>query len=200
MARRRASGLDAGADWAVDPVPAYVERDLRKYLECGILAHGFARARCEKCCQDFLVAYACKGRGVCAGCNTRRMVEHVFPAVAVRQWVVVLLKRLRYFLNVDAGCLNRVAGIAMSEVQRATAGASTSTAQAARSGGVLFVHRFGATLNAHVHLHFCMLDGVVAQGRQGLAFRGAQVDEACVERVQARVRQRVLGLFEGRGY
>ena len=186
----------------LDPVSAYVERDLRKYLECGMLAHGFARARCEKCGQDFLVAYSCKGRGVCAGCNTRRMVEtaahmveHVFPAVAVRQWVVVLPKRLRYFWNVDAGCLNRVAVIAMSEVQRATA--STSTAQAARSGGVLFVHRFGATLNAHVHLHLCILDGVVAQG---LAFRGAQVDEACVERVQARVRQRVLGLFEGRGY
>ena len=53
----------------------------------------------------------------------------------------------------------------MSEVQRATAGASTSTAQAARSGGVLFVHCFGATLNAHVHLHLCMLDGVVAPGR-----------------------------------
>ena len=88
-------------------------------------------------------------------------------------------------------------------MQRATAGASTSTAKASRGGVVLFVHRFGATLNAHVHLHFCMLDGVVAQGRQGrqgLAFRGAQVDEACVERVQARVRQRVLGLFEGRGY
>ena len=87
----------------------------------------------------------------------------------------------------------------MSEVQRATAGASTSTAVAARSGGVLFVHRFGATLNAHVHLHLCMLDGVVAQGRQGLVFRGARVDEACVERVQAGVRQRVLGLFERRG-
>ena len=83
------------------------------------------------------------------------MVEHVFPAVAVRQW--------------------------------------------ARGGGVLFVHRIGATLNAHVHLHLCMLDGVVAQGRQGLEFRGAQVDEACVERVQAAVRRRVLGLFERRG-
>ena len=47
----------------------------------------------------------------------------------------------------------------MSEVQRATAQASTSMAKAARSGGVLFVHRFGATLNAHVHLHLCMLDG-----------------------------------------
>ena len=69
------------------------------------------------------------------------MVEHVFPAVAVavavRQWVVVFPKRVRYFLNMDAGCLNRVAGIVMREVQRATAGASTSTAPAARSGGVV---------------------------------------------------------------
>ena len=40
---------------------------------------------------------------------------------------------------------------------------------------------------------------MVAHGRQGLAFRGAQVDEACVERVQGLVRQRVLGLFERRG-
>ncbi len=95
----------------VDPVPGYVERDLRKFLECGILAHGFARARCEKCGQDFLVAYSCKGRGMCPGCNTRRMVEtaahlveHVFPAAAVRQWVVVFPKRLRYFLDRDADC------------------------------------------------------------------------------------------------
>ena len=44
-----------------------------------------------------------------------------------------------------------------------------------------------------------MLDGVVAQGRQRLVFRGAQVHEACVQRVQAAVRQGVLGLFERRG-
>ena len=62
-------------NWMVNPVPGYVERDLRKFLECGILAHGFARARCEQCGQDFLVAYSCKGRGMCPGCNTRRMVE-----------------------------------------------------------------------------------------------------------------------------
>ena len=43
----------------------------------------------------------------------------------------------------------------------------------------------------HVHLHLCVLDGVVAQGRWGLEFRGAQVDEACAERV--------LELFERRG-
>ena len=65
----------------------------------------------------------------------------------------------------NAGCLLWVAEIAMGEVQRATAGASTSTAVASRGGVVLFEHRFGATLNAHVHLHLCMLDGVVAPGR-----------------------------------
>jgi len=93
------------------------------------------------------------------GCNTRRVVEAaahgvdlVFPAVAVRQWVMVFPKRLRYVLNVDVGCLNGVAGITMRKVQRATAGASTCAAKAACSGGVPFVQRFGATLSAHVHL------------------------------------------------
>ena len=44
-------------------------------------------------------------------------------------------------------------------------------------------------MNANVHLHLCMLDGVVAQGRQGLVFGGARVDEACAERAQAAVRR-----------
>jgi len=44
-------------------VPGYVERELRRYLECGILAYGFARARCPECGHDFLVAFSCKGRG-----------------------------------------------------------------------------------------------------------------------------------------
>ena len=32
-----------------DPVPAHVEQEFRRYLDCGILAHGFARARCGQC-------------------------------------------------------------------------------------------------------------------------------------------------------
>ena len=39
------------------------------------------------------------------------MVEHVFPAVSVRQWVVVFPKRMRYFLDRDADCLKRVLGL-----------------------------------------------------------------------------------------
>jgi hypothetical protein len=106
-----------------DPVPAHVEREFRRYLECGILAHGFARARCGQCGHDFLIAFSCtprvlpsgrKGRGVCPSCaakqiplrdNTRRMVataahltDHVLPPLPVRQWVLAVPKRLRYFL------------------------------------------------------------------------------------------------------
>jgi hypothetical protein len=36
-----------------------VERDFRGYLECGILAHGFARARCEDCGHERLIPLAC---------------------------------------------------------------------------------------------------------------------------------------------
>ena len=54
---------------------------------------------------DYFVALACKCRGVCPSCNARRMTEkaahltdHVFPRLPVRQWVLAVPKRLRYFL------------------------------------------------------------------------------------------------------
>ena len=39
LVQRRDVHCDAG------PVPAYVEREFRRYLECGMLAHGIDRAR-----------------------------------------------------------------------------------------------------------------------------------------------------------
>ena len=60
---------------------------------------------------------------------------------------------------------------------------------------LLFVHCFGAAMNAPVHMHLCVLDGVVAQGRLELLFRGPQVDEACVQRVRMRSRSRNWSLI-----
>ncbi|RKH59263.1 hypothetical protein [Corallococcus aberystwythensis] len=37
-------------------LPRYVERDFARYLECGVLAHGFSRVRCESCKDELLVA------------------------------------------------------------------------------------------------------------------------------------------------
>ena len=88
--------------------PAHVEREFHRSLECGILAHGFARARCAQCGHDFLIAWSCKGRGVCPAGNPRRMVETaahladpVFPRLPVCQWVLSVPKRLRYHLQHD---------------------------------------------------------------------------------------------------
>jgi len=38
-------------------VPFHVEAAYRRYLNCGILAHGFARAYCAGCGHDFLIAF-----------------------------------------------------------------------------------------------------------------------------------------------
>ena len=94
---------------AEHPVSAHVERELRSYLTCGILCFGFGRARCTSCGQGFVVAFSCKGRGVCPSCNGRRMaqtaahlVDCVISPVPVRQWVISVPKRSRCFLDLLA--------------------------------------------------------------------------------------------------
>ena len=159
------------------PVAGYIEQDFRKYLECGILAHGFARARCAGCGYNFLIAYSCKGRGICPSCNTRRMaetaahlVDHVFPQVPVRQWVLSFPKRLRYFLARDADLLNRVLRIFLDTVQKALQSCCLNAPDHARLGAVTFVHRFGSALNGNIHFHCCIIDGMFSAEGETLQF------------------------------
>jgi len=72
-------------------LPRFVERELYRYLQCGLLAFGFARVHCATCKRDDLVAFSCKGRGFCPSCDGRRMsagaadlVDEVLPDVPVR--------------------------------------------------------------------------------------------------------------------
>ena len=51
--------------------PGFIEREFRRYLDCGLLAHGFARVRCPSCGHERLVAFSCKGR-LCPACWARR--------------------------------------------------------------------------------------------------------------------------------
>lgn len=192
-------------DGGEDSVPAYIEHDFRRYLTCGILANGFARARCAHCGHDFLVAFSCKGRGVCPSCNTRRMdetaahlVDHVFPQVPVRQWVLSFPKRLRYFLHQDARLVNAVLGIFLAEVEAALRWCSLDAPGEARFGAVSFVHRFGSALNAHLHFHGCVVDGLFSAGDEAIRFHPAVLTDTAIARVQQRTRRRVLKLFERR--
>ena len=92
--------------------------ELRGFLRCGILAHGFVRVHCDGCGLDRVVAFSCKGRGFCPSCGGRRMadtaahlVDRVLPEVPVRQWVLSLPFALRYRLAYDAALTTAVLGV-----------------------------------------------------------------------------------------
>ena len=202
----------------------YVRQAFRKYLECGIFAHGFARAWCDDCGHDYFVAYSCKGRGVCPSCNTRRMVEtaahltdHVFPRLPVRQWVLSVPKRLRYFMQRDGAVLNMVLRIFLRVIAQSLSancpGAANMDKAALHIGAVAFIHRFGSSLNGHVHFHVCAVDGVfeevagqgdaeadVQSSPPGIVFHPASaIDATAVAQVQTDLRRRILRAFVGRG-
>ena len=42
------------------PLPRYVVNEFNEYMRCGILEHGFGRARCPLCGLDLFVAMSCK--------------------------------------------------------------------------------------------------------------------------------------------
>jgi transposase-like zinc-binding protein len=44
-------------------IPKFVEDEFRSFLECGILAHGFVRVRCESCGHSRLVPFSSRRRG-----------------------------------------------------------------------------------------------------------------------------------------
>ena len=46
-------------------LPTYVRQEFERYLDCGILANGFARVRCAACGYDGAVGFSSKGRGCC---------------------------------------------------------------------------------------------------------------------------------------
>jgi Transposase zinc-binding domain len=54
-------------------LPGFVVNELRKFLRCGVLSHGFCRVRCGDCAFERLVPFSCKGRAICPSCAGRRM-------------------------------------------------------------------------------------------------------------------------------
>jgi hypothetical protein len=183
-------------------LPSFVIAEFRKFLRCGVLAHGFARVRCGDCAFERLVPFSCKGRGFCPSCGGRRMaeraahlVEHVLPPdVPVRQWVLSVPHRLRYRLAYD----HRLCRTVLHVFVRALRSAYRRQARGrglvgGETGMVTSMQRFGGALNLHVHFHTLVLDGIFVHEADGtLSFRAAAppTDEA-VQRVVARVRQRL---------
>jgi predicted Zn-ribbon and HTH transcriptional regulator len=201
-----------------DGVPDHVEKEFRSYLKCGILAHGFARARCATCGYDFLVAFSCKGRGACPSCNAKRMaetaahlVDHLFPHVPVRQFVLSVPKRLRPYLHHRPRTASAVLHILLRALRATLREACPTAPPTASIGAVSFLHRFGSSLNPHFHYHLIVVDGLFqrveddtdqtsANPETRLRFHEATgLTHELLERLQHTVRSRVLRHFARHG-
>ena len=167
--RAQAASLREG-----EGLPRFVEQQFRDFLQCGWLAGGFARFHCDDCGLDRLVPFSCKG-ALCPSCGGRRMnertahlIDHVFPDVPVRQWVLSLPYRLRYQLAWDHDACRAVVAVFLRAVFGLLRARGRDRGVAdGRGGAVAVIQRFGGTLNLNVHIHALVLDGVFAKDGAG---------------------------------
>ena len=186
------------------PVPRYIEKVFQKYLGCGILAKGFACAHCDGCSKDFLVAFSCKGRGICPSCNQRSMVEtaahlvdNVLPRLPFRQFVMSFPKRIRCYLE-NHKTLQKVLKIVVDEIRK-TLIANNPDVQTPHIGAVSFMQHFGNTLNYHPHFHLIVADGVFTS-QEGLQFHAATLTLDDITDTQESIQKRVLRYFCNRKF
>ena len=162
------------ADPLGNGIPWWVEKDFRAYLRCGmtsaslrrasgtprsvfdkhsgrrVLAHGFARIRCDDCGTERLLPYSCRGRGACPSCNARRMAEgaayltdQVLPHLPLRQWVLSLPKRLRPYLHRDPEVAGAVLRIFLRALRTCLRSASPGAPRDGQFAAVSFPHALG---------------------------------------------------------
>lgn len=189
-------------------LPQFIRQEFEEYLKCGLLDHGFLRVKCDGCCNEHLVAFSCKRRGFCPSCGTRRMVEsaahlvdHVFPEVPVRQWVLTFPFPLRFMLAAEPRALTAVLAV----VQRGLSTflirqAGFTVASGARTGAVTLIQRFGSALNLNPHLHMLFLDG--AYGLHGSKARFQRARRATHEQLPQlldTLSRRIVRVLERRG-
>jgi hypothetical protein len=130
------------------------------------------------------------------------LVDAVLPWVPVRQWVLTVPYRLRYQMVWNHGLSRaalRVYTRALLDVY--ARGARARAVPGGRTGSVTVMQRAGSGLNANLHFHTRVLDGVFIDDSGGaLAFHPAPApSDAEVAAVLATIRHRVQQLLVRRG-
>jgi hypothetical protein len=97
-------------------VPSFVTDELHAFLDCGILAKGFAHLYCDTCGEHHVVAFSCKARAVCPSCLGRRMSEGATDLVKYIRWSE-LLRRVFGIEVVCGKCRNPVRLIALIKTE-----------------------------------------------------------------------------------
>jgi hypothetical protein len=157
--------LVARAEARGRPLGSHVLRELAGTLACGRPEGGFSWYECPDCRHGLVLPFSCKGRGFCPSCGGRRMnqlaanlVDHVLPAVPVRQWVLTFPMPVRFWLAWRPKLRTRVLSLVLAEIfgwYREALGAPRG-----ECGSVTVWQLAGSALNLNPHIHAVVLDGV----------------------------------------
>ena len=170
-------------------IPEVVE----KFLECGDLARGFARIRCDHCKEDRLLAFSCKGRWFCPSCHQKKvqlfgalLAESILYLVPHRHFGIP--KMLRPYFRYDRDLLKdlcRVAHECLIEFLRTSLGLPKGV-----PGIVMAIHTFGEYLDFHLPAaRACSRRAVCAFG--GLPRHARDLSQALEGTLPRQVRLRV---------
>jgi hypothetical protein len=154
-------------------LPKYVEKELREFLDCGILSRGYVLGVCLSCGRQPFVPLSCKKRA-CPSCNARRMyngaahlADHVIPDVPVRQYVLSVPFELPLLLAWHADAFNALTHIFIHQVFRwQRERAREAGLKRVQRGAVAAHHRGGSSMNLHPHVHAVLPDGVFRREKE----------------------------------
>ncbi len=132
------------------------------------------------------------------------LADEVLPESPLRQWVLSLPHALRFLLATNPAGLTQVLGVGYRTISRHLISQAGLTVDAAATGAVIQIRRFGSALNLNAHLHrlfpYCVY---VSQGANRPLFRpvaGPSANELqrLVEQITALVGQvlETSGLIE----
>lgn len=161
---------------------------------------GFARVRCRKCPEEFLVAFSCRGRGLCPSCGAKRaaelgafLLDEVVEEVGHTQWVFTVPKMLRVFFLHHRELLGELSRAGYETVEELMSAAALGE-KGFRPGVVSVVQTFGERANFHPHVHALVSRGGWTGSGEWVPV--AYVDERAAEEV---LRHKVLALLRRRG-
>ncbi len=164
-----------------------VVESFERYLECGILAHGCARARCENkvCNHSELIAFSCKCRGICPSCDAKRavifaenLVENVLLPFDHQHCTFTVPKRIRPFFKFNRKLLGRLHNAAWGSWKELIFEQCPTGTPAA----VQAVHTAGDLLGFHPHIHGLFLSGAILPDG---TFQPVTLDKARLEEIFA---------------
>ena len=171
---------------------------IEAYLNCGIVAHGCARAQCQnpKCCHSEIIAFSCKQRCLCPSCDAKRgvlfaenLVEEVLPRYPHQHCVFTVPKRVRPYFKFNRKLNKHLYRAAWGSWRELVLEQCPEGLPAA----VQALHTAGDLLTFHSHVHGLFLSGALLPDG---AFKPVMVDQ---KRLESLFSEKVLSALLAEG-